>query len=382
MPQQAGGGNPPALSTERDSSPAPSGAAVPRSGGWASHLTPSLSPAQRYVLLRLAMVPIGAFCVATLTFWFVNLVPSDPVSALLGNLATKAQIVAERRKLGLDQGLWARYMHFIWGLAHGSLGSSYYGGASVGNQIAGRITSTAELVILGFAVANLLGVSLGALSAYRRGSPIDRTIGYFVSLVQGVPDYVVALLGSLAFFYLLRWLPAPTGQINVTVTSLHTVTGAALVDCILTGNFSLVPDALAHLALPVLALGLSNSVVFARITRSTMLGSLNAPYSEYCRARGMGELRVLREAFRASKVPVLTCSAGVTAGLLGGDALVEQIFNWQGIGQWAITGLIKVDVPVIEGFVLLSGSATLLAYLVSDLLILRADPRIRRPYAG
>ena len=88
---------------------------------------------------------------------------------------------------------------------------------------------------------------------------------------------------------------------------------------------------------------------------------------------------MVRQAFTVSRIPVITYSATVIAGLIGGDAIVEQVFNWQGIGQWAVAGMLRSDLPVVQGFVLLSGAITLLAYLVADLLVFRADPRVRRP---
>jgi ABC-type dipeptide/oligopeptide/nickel transport system permease component len=203
-----------------------------------------------------------------------------------------------------------------------------------------------------------------------------------VALTQAVPDYVLGLLGALLFFYVLRILPAPIGQIGLTVAQPTHITGAAFLDALLSGNGAALSDAFGHLVLPVLALGIANSVVFARVTRSTMATALETAHVEFARAQGLSEWRVVRQAFRASKIPVITYSATVAAGLVGGDAIIEQVFNWQGIGQWAVTGLLNDDLPVVQGFVLLSGSITLLAYLIADLLVLKADPRIRRPFGA
>jgi ABC-type dipeptide/oligopeptide/nickel transport system permease component len=337
---------------------------------------------RKYLLTRLAFIPLGAVGVATLAFFLVNLVPSDPVRALLGNLATPAQIRATTHRLGLDQGLGQRYLSFLDGLLHGTLGQSYYGGASVGGQIVSRLASTAELVGLGFVVAWVLGVTLGGLGAYHAGGPLDRILSGIVALTQAVPDYVLGLLGALLFFYVLRVLPAPIGQIGLTVSPPTHITGAAFLDALLTGNGPALSDAFKHLILPVLALGIANSVVFARVTRSTMSAALETAHVEFARAQGLSEWRVVRQAFRASKIPVITYAATVAAGLVGGDAIIEQVFNWQGIGQWAVTGLLNDDLPAVQGFVLLSGFVTLLAYLIADLLVLRADPRIRRPFGA
>lgn len=337
---------------------------------------------RRYLLIRLAFIPLGALGVATLSFFLVNLVPSDPVRALLGDLATAQQVKAQRHILGLDRSLWHRYVSFLNGLVHGTLGHSYYGGDSVGGQIVSRLASTAELVVLGFLVAWIVGVLLGAMSAYWAGGIVDRVLGGVIALTQAVPDYVIGLIGSLVFFYALHILPAPIGQIGLNTAQPHHITGAAFLDALLSGNTAALGDAFGHLVMPVLALGIANSVVFARVTRSTLAEALGTAHVEFARARGLAEFAVVRQAFRASKIPVITYAATVAASLVAGDAIIEQVFNWQGIGQWAVTALLKRDIPSIQGFVLLTGTVTLVCYLVADLLILRADPRIRRPAGG
>jgi ABC-type dipeptide/oligopeptide/nickel transport system permease component len=347
-------------------------ASPPRRGG-------VLSPGARYVLLRLCFIPIGVLAVATLSFFFVNLIPSDPVRAFLGSLATRAQILAAERKLGLNQGLWARYLHYLNGLLHGSLGSSYYGGQPVAQAIEQRFVSSAELIIPAFLLAYLIGVTLGGIGAYYRGRPADRAAGLVVALAQAIPDYVIGLLGLFLLFYVLHVLPAPTGQQSLTIIPAPNVTGGSLVDSLIAGNGPAAQDALMHLIMPVLALGIANSVVFARITRVAMVNSLASAHIEFARARGLREWQVVRQAFTVSRIPVITYSATVIAGLIGGDAIVEQVFNWQGIGQWAVAGMLRSDLPVVQGFVLLSGVITLFAYLVADLLVFRADPRLRRP---
>jgi ABC-type dipeptide/oligopeptide/nickel transport system permease component len=338
-----------------------------------------LSPGARYLLLRICFVPIGALAVATLSFFFVNLIPSDPVRAFLGSLATPAQILAAQRKLGLDQPVWDRYISYMNGLFHGSLGNSYYGGQPVIDAIGQRITSSAELIVPAFILAYLIGVTLGGIGAYYKDRAADRVAGVAVALTQSIPDYVIGLLGVFYLFYVLHVLPAPTGQLSLIIIPPPTVTNASFVDALIAGNGPAITDSLQHLIMPVLALGIANSVVFARITRAAMTRSLASAHIEFARARGLREWQVVRQAFRVSRIPVITYSATVIATLIGGDAIVEQVFNWQGIGQWGVAGLLRSDLPVVQGFVLLSGVVTLLAYLVADLIIFRADPRIRRP---
>lgn len=340
------------------------------------------SPVVRYVLQRLLFIPAGAVIVATFSFFLVNLVPSDPIGALLGDFASPEDIERVREQLGLNEPILNRYIAFLLGVLQGDLGASYYSQAAVVQSISIRLTSSALLITFGLGVAWGLGVVQGAIGAIFQGTLIDRIAGAWVSLVQALPAYVAGLLGLFVFFYLLGWLPAPTGQLSLGVTKPPPATGAALIDTALVGDMVGVGNALAHLVLPVAALGVANSVVFARITRTTLAAALDSPFSEFSRARGLSRYTVVVQAFNASKISLLTYVAAVISGLLGGTAFVETIFNWQGLGQWAVQGLLSNDLPVIQGFVLLSGLLTLAAYVVADLLILRADPRIRRPFMG
>ena len=257
-------------------------AELPASPGPATAAGPArraslLSPGARYILLRLCFVPIGALAVATLSFFFVNLIPSDPVRAFLGSLATKAQIVAEQHKLGLDQSVWDRYIRYMSGLFHGSLGNSYYGGQAVIDAIGQRIVSSAELIIPAFILAYLIGVTLGGIGAYFKGRPADRVAGAAVALAQSIPDYIVGLLGVFILFYELHLLPAPTGQLSLIIIPPQSVTNASFIDSLIAGNGPAITDSLQHLIMPVLAL--------ASPTRSCSRGSPGSRWSSRWRPR-------------------------------------------------------------------------------------------------
>jgi ABC-type dipeptide/oligopeptide/nickel transport system permease component len=334
-------------------------------------------PVLRRVAARLAFLPVAVFVLMTIAFFIVNLVPSDPAKVVLGALSTPTQIRQFNLAEGLDGNTWTRYVRYVDQAFHGTLGHSYYDGSSVLEGIWGHVASTLELVVLAFILAWLLGTTLGVLSAYFRGSWIDTFVRGLVSVIQSIPDFVIGLLGASLLAYSFKLLPAPLGQLPVTVTPPAPITGAALVDAVLRGDGSVAWSAAQQAILPVLALGIFNSVVFARTVRTTMAEALDSPYVQFARSRGLRESAVIRLALRSCLVPTITYAGVVVASLLSGTAVVETAFSWQGLGQWAVTGILRSDLPEAEGFVLVSGVFVVLVYLVSDLLTLAVDPRLR-----
>lgn len=335
-------------------------------------------PAQaRYIAIRIAFIPIASFIVLTIAYFLVNLVPSDPAKVVLGNLAGPQQIAAFNHVHGIDQPLQVRYWRYVTRLFHGDLGVSFYDNSDVLDQIGKRIVSSLELVVLGLVVAWVLGTLLGALAAYYRGRWIDNAVGLVVGLVQSVPDFVIGLLGALFLAFSFTILPAPSGQLPIGYIPAHDTTGAAFVDAIIHGDGALIGPAFRQLVLPVLALGISNSVIFARTVRATLGQALDSNYSEFARARGLRSRTVVRLALRASLLPTVTYTGIVFANLLGGDAVVEKVFGWQGIGQWGVEGVQRSDIPTTEGFVIVTGVVAIVVYLLSDLLGTALDPRLR-----
>lgn len=330
----------------------------------------------RYVLTRVLLIPVSTFVVLSLSFFFVNLVPSDPVRAMLGNFATEEEVARINAELGLDQPLFVRFLDYLGGLFSGSLGSSYYTSAPVLDEIGRRFVPTLLLVVLGFAVAWLLGVLLAVVMA-TGPRPVGRGVSGLVSLLQAVPDFVIGLVGSLVLFFALGLLPAPVGQLPLGVLPPETVTGSLLVDGLLAGQWDAVEGGLTQLVLPVLALGLSNCVIFARTMGATLRDMLDGKASEYARSLGLRRRSVIVLAMRASLLPTIAVSGLVLAHLFGGVAIIEQVFNWQGLGQWGVEGVLRSDLPVAQGFVVVVATMAMLAYFTADLVMFAADPRVR-----
>jgi ABC-type dipeptide/oligopeptide/nickel transport system permease component len=329
------------------------------------------------VLRRLAVVPGSLLLIIIISFLLVALIPQATAQAIAGQGATKADVVAINHKLGLNQPALTQLGHYLGRLAHGNLGVSYYDNKPVLSDMLSHVPATIELIVPALVIGILLGVGLGTLGAYHSGRLTDRTVRFGGSVVQAMPEFLLGLLLLYLLFFRLHLLPAPTGQIGIAYVNPPHVTGLLAVDAIIAGQWSTLGDVLEHLVLPVFTIALPLAAVLARITRAIVGQALASDHVAYGRALGLKERRLIRYALIDGRTPLMTFCATIFAGLVGGDVIVETVFNWNGVGFWAITAMTNLDIPSIQGFVLFSGIVTLVVYIVLDVAAATLDPRIR-----
>ena len=317
------------------------------------------------------------FGVVIVTFLMLRLIPGDPVLFMLSTHATQAQIDQLRRQLGLNLPIWAQFWHYLDGLVHGNLGTSYVSDTPVRDEIFGRLPADIELILASLVVALLVGLTQGWVAARWRGRAPDRVVRAVVSLEQSFPDFVVGLLLIYLLFFRLHLLPSPTGQLAITETAPTKITGMIVLDALLRGEWSTFGDALAHLVLPAVSLGLVLSAIFAKVVRSALSTELAAPQIEFARACGLRERRVTHYAWTVVRTPFLTYVAIVVGTLLGGTAIIEKVFDWNGVAQWGIASITQLDLPATEGFIVVLGVATVFIYLALDVIVILLDPRVR-----
>lgn len=330
-----------------------------------------------YALRRLAFVPVGLFVVASLAFAVVNLTPGDPASVIAGDQATDEVVAKIRSDLGLDESLGSRYVTYMGDLVRGDLGTSYFSGRPVLDQIAQRLPNSLELAFLSLIVAVVLGVILGGIAAYARGRAPERVSRLITSAAQSTPDFFLGLVLIYIFFSVLGIAPAPVGRLGLLEEAPPKVTGGILTDALIAGDWELVGSALRHAMLPVAALGIFYASMISKVTRGALSTAFDSEQVEFARANGLSLTKQIGYAMRQARTSILTYSAVVLATLIGGTAVVESIFAWGGIGHWMIDSVMKMDVPSIQGFVLLSGAVTFLVYLLLDLVVFALDPRIK-----
>jgi peptide/nickel transport system permease protein len=328
-----------------------------------------------YAAGRLVWLVLVAVGMTLLIFVITPLIPADPAKFAAGLDATADQIEQTKRSLGLDKPLPEQYLIYLSNLAHGDLGRSIITKRPVRDDLGDYFPATLELTLWTVAAIAIIGVPLGVISATRRGGWIDLITRVLATLWVALPVFWFGLLLQLVFYLRLGWLPA--GDRLDSSIALSRITGLVTLDAVLQGNGPAFIDALKHLLLPVLTLALARVAIIARMTRAGMLEVLGADYVRTARAKGLHERAVIyRHALRNAALPVLSTFGTQVGFLLGGALLVEVIFQWPGMGRYAVSSITSVDFPAIMGVTIASASVFVLVNLIIDMAYVVADPRI------
>lgn len=310
----------------------------------------------RYILQRLAGMLAVMFTVVTIVFIIVRIAPGDPAAVMLGPDASAQDISQLRARLGIDQPLPIQYALFLGQLIRGDLGESIFLNRPVLSALADRAEPTFFLTLFAIAIASVIAIPIGILSAYRRGSLFDQATTTVAMLAASIPSFWLGLL--LIQYFAVRFGVFPVSGYGGPGASLAT--------------------RLYHLVLPAFALGIVSSALILRFTRASMLDVLNDDYVRTARSKGMSEFRVvMKHAFKNALIPVLTV-IGLTAALLVSGAVVtETVFGLPGIGSLVVSAVLRRDYPVIQGALLIIAALYVLINFVIDMLYLVIDPRVK-----
>jgi peptide/nickel transport system permease protein len=330
-----------------------------------------------YSVRRLLLLAPTLFGVSALAFVLIRVLPGDPIATILGPTASPAEIAAARERFGLDEPLITQFWHFLRDLVTGDLGTSIQSGRPVSDEVLDRIGPTLELVGLGVGIALVLALVLGIWSALRVNRPTDHAIRVTSLVGNSIPDFWVGLLLILVFYASLGWAPAPSGRVDGDV-GLRVITGSGIIDSIVTGNVTALRSVLAHLALPVITLVIAITAPLLRSVRASALQVRNSDAYAVAEAHGMPSRRLVTAyLLRPTLVRIPALAALVLGFTLGSVVLVEQVFSWQGLGQWALRGVLYRDYPVVQTAVLVMAVIYMLAFAVADIVQAILDPRIR-----
>jgi peptide/nickel transport system permease protein len=320
-----------------------------------------------------------AIGITLIAFCLTQLVPGDPAAANLGQRAIDdpAAVAAFRHHYGLDQPLPVQYGTYLWRVVHGDLGESQQSHDSVAHDLGQFIPATAELAILSIVIAVVVGVSLGVVAAVRRNKLTDHVLRVVSLGGVSMPTFWIALVALYLFFFKLNWLPG-TGRLDPVVSPPPTYTGFYTVDALIAGQWSVAWNAFQHLVLPALVLAAYNIGLLTRYTRSAVLEVISNDYVRSARAKGLAEHTViLRHVLRAALPAVITVIGLAFANVMTGAVLVENIFSWPGIGQYAYRSATTLDLPAIMGVSLFVAVVYIVVNFIVDVLYGVIDPRIR-----
>lgn len=298
----------------------------------------------RRVLLTVPVVWI----LLTLVFGLIHMVPGDPVAQMLGEGASVSEVERLRASLGLDRPLLEQYERYLSGLARLDMGESFRNQEPVLTSIRNRYPATLGLALASLGVSLVIAVPLGTVAALRKDQPSDHAIGIFTLFGVSLPNFVLGPLFILVFAIGLGWLP---------------VSGSGTP---------------AHLVLPAVTLGSAIAAMTTRMVRSSILEEIGQDYVRTARAKGLPERRVvLWHALRNGMIPILTIVGLQFGALLAGAIVTETIFSWPGLGRLMVQAIYARDYPLVQGCILTVALTYILVNLLTDVLYVFADPRIR-----
>lgn len=308
-----------------------------------------------------------------IVFLISNVIPTDPVRVLLGENATPAQIEAMRIKLGYDQPVWVQLLRHFRDILSGNLGTSIYSQRPISEDLASRLPATLELTLTAITLSVALGIPLGVISALKRNSLLDHVLRVISVSGLALAAFWLALL--LQFFFSMKLGVAPLNS-RIDGFGPTPVTGLMIIDSLLDWDMESLHSALSHIVLPAVTLALPAAATIVRFTRAGVLDVINSNHVLYQRAMGLPPgLIVWKYVLRNAMISTVT-QIGLIFGVLVTNAvIVETVFDWPGIGTFAVNSILQSDHKAIIGFTIWIGALIVIVNLLVDIAHSFIDPR-------
>ena len=321
------------------------------------------------------LLPVLMLGVSILVFG-LSRVGGSPIGIYIEHEMTPAEIAAIEERYGLNDSLPEQYVAWLGGVLRGDLGWSGVSAAPVSELLRPKLMATLELAVLAALIAVILGIGMGTFGGARRNRLPDHLTRILAVSGASIPIFWLGLLLLIVFYLTLGWAPLGRADPNI-YTRIQPYTGLYALDSILNVDFGALGDALRHLALPAITMGIGSTAIIARMMRSSLVEELSEDYVDAARAKGLPErIVVRRHARRNALMPTITV-IGLTWGfLLQGTVVVELIFNWPGLGRWMTDAVLQGDQATIMAYVLVTSVIFLLVNLVVDVTYAYLDRRV------
>jgi peptide/nickel transport system permease protein len=330
----------------------------------------------RYLLRRLALSLPALLGLVLLTFVLSRVVPGDPAAALAGDAATPAQIAEIRAQYGLDRPLAEQALIHLKQVVQGDFGRSIFSGRPVAEEILQRLPATLELTFAALLLASLIGIPLGLIAALHHNGLIDHLVRVMSVGGLAIASFWLAIMLQLVFSMELDILPL-RGRLDVALGTPPRLTGFLLPDTLLAGRPDMFLSALRHLVLPAVTLALPGIATIARFTRSGVLETLQKEFVLYARAAGYGRVRLAAIYVLRNAVTVTVTQIGLLFGaLISGAVAVEAVFDWPGLGTYAVQAILAADYKALLAVTLVVGVVYAVVNVLVDLAQALIDPRI------
>lgn len=330
-----------------------------------------------FTLRKLVTVVATMLGIAALTFFITNVAPGDPARLVAGPNATEDMVETIRVQHGLDKSLPEQFVVYMSGLLRGDLGVSIISTRPVLDELLRYAPATIELVVVAMALGIFVGVPLGMLSAVYRNSWFDHLTRIFSISGVALPAFWFGILLQLFFAVELELLPV-SGRLPLVMRPPEPITHFLLLDSLLRGEFDVFRSALAHIIMPAVVLSFPCLASILRVNRAEMIEVLEADHVVAARAHGLSSRRIVAlYALKNAMLPTLAMIGLRFGWMLGSTVLVETVFDWPGIGLYAVSSALASDFKPVIGVTLLIGFFFIVANTIVDLAYAWIDPRLR-----
>lgn len=328
------------------------------------------------IVSRLAWFVPTLVGLLVIIFTISHIIPTDPVRVLAGDNATQEQLDALRVEFGYDKPLPVQFVKYLRDVATGNLGDSIYTKRPISETMWHRLPATLELTFAAVILSVVFGIPLGVISALRRNSLFDHVLR--VVTVSGLAVASFWLAMELQFLFSMRFGVAPLNG-RIAGFGPDEVTGFMVIDSVLAGDMESLRSALSHMVLPAITLALPAAATIVRFTRAGVLEVINSNFVLYERAMGIPwPLIVWKYVLRNALISTVTQIGLIFGVFLSGAVVVETVFDWPGIGAYAVNSILQSDYKAIMGFTIWTGALFVIVNLITDIMHTLIDPRSSR----
>jgi len=322
----------------------------------------------RFLIKRAAHGVAVLFAIVTVLFSIRLIYPGDPATLIAAPDATEEVRAAVRADLGLDRPMYIQYFEYLSGLIQGDLGISYQTGTAVATQIATRLPATIELAVAATVISLALAIPFGVISATNRNTRLDSVVTTLALVGVSTPNFWFGIILVLLFAVNIPFFPTGGREFGF-IESLGYL--------VFQGNLYAMVTWLSQMVLPAVTLGTYYTALLTRLTRNGMLEELGQLYIRATRAKGLSETVVLyKHALRNSLAPLITILGLQVGRLVGGAVVIEEVFYWPGIGRLFINGVRSLDWPMVQGTLLLTAAAIVVANILVDISYTTLNPEV------
>ena len=331
---------------------------------------------RRYILKRLFHMIFIVIGISLFTFFILHMIPGDPARVIAGPAGTEKSVARVRELMGLDRPLHIQLINFYKRLIRFDFGESWFSGKPIIYDIRTRIPATIELLVSGFMIAIIIFVPLGVLIAFKPRGIINKIVKGYALIAGSIPDFWLGLMMILVFYVYFRVVPPPLGRISIGLEPSK-ITGLYILDSLLTGNIKSMFSAISFLVLPSSCLAFVMGGPITKMTISSIRATIDSKFIEYTKIAGLTEKTRKIYALKNSALPIITLVGVLFNYMISGCVMIEMVFSWGGLGQYAVLSIINKDYNTIQAIVIFMAVIASLIYLFVDILYFLIDPRIK-----